>query len=87
MTIDEDAVKVVNECSVPASPSEPCVEIEDRWKDELKRRVAAYGRRCAESMREECAEVAENGRFLHDDAPDARFGKACAQAIRRVEVK
>ena len=32
--------------------------------------------------REACAKVVENGRFLHDDAPDARFGKACAQAIR-----
>ena len=27
------------------------------------------------------AEICENGRFLHDDAPDARFGKACAEAI------
>ena len=33
--------------------------------------------------REACAQVAENGRFLHDDAPDARFGKAVAAAIRR----
>lgn len=32
--------------------------------------------------REACARVAEGGRFLHDDAPDARFGKACAAAIR-----
>lgn len=36
--------------------------------------------------REACAQVAENGRFLHDDAPDARFGKECAAAIRRREV-
>jgi hypothetical protein len=32
--------------------------------------------------REACAKVAENGRFLHDDSPEARFGKACAAAIR-----
>ena len=32
---------------------------------------------------EEAAKIAEGGRFLHDDAPDARFGKACATAIRR----
>jgi hypothetical protein len=38
---------------------------------------------------EEAAKVAEGGRFLHDDAPDAQFGKACAAAIRRIskEVK
>jgi hypothetical protein len=33
--------------------------------------------------REACARVAENGNFLHDDSPEARFGKACAAAIRR----
>jgi hypothetical protein len=32
--------------------------------------------------RERCAKIAEGGCFLHDDAPDARFGKACAKAIR-----
>ena len=35
-----------------------------------------------EEERNECAKVAEGGAFLHDDAPDARFGKACAKAIR-----
>ena len=35
-----------------------------------------------EAEREECAKVCEGGSFLHDDAPDARFGKACAAAIR-----
>jgi hypothetical protein len=34
---------------------------------------------------ERCAKVAEGGRFLHDDAPDARFGKACAAAIRALQ--
>jgi len=33
--------------------------------------------------REACAKVAENGNFLHDDSPEARFGKSCAAAIRR----
>ncbi len=32
--------------------------------------------------REACAKVAENGRFLHDASPEARFGKECAAAIR-----
>ena len=32
--------------------------------------------------REACAKVAENSRFLHDDSPEAKFGKACAAAIR-----
>jgi hypothetical protein len=31
---------------------------------------------------EACAKVSENGCFLHDDSPEARFGKACAAAIR-----
>lgn len=34
---------------------------------------------------EEAAKVAEGGAFLHDDAPDARFGRACAKAIRRLK--
>jgi|WetSurMetagenome_2_1015567.scaffolds.fasta_scaffold436705_1 hypothetical protein len=33
---------------------------------------------------EQCAQVAENGNFLHDAAPDARFGKSCASAIRKL---
>ena len=36
----------------------------------------------AAAEREACAKVCEGGSFLHDDAPDARFGKACAAAIR-----
>ncbi len=36
----------------------------------------------AAAEREACAKVAENGNFLHDDSPEARFGKACAAAIR-----
>jgi hypothetical protein len=32
--------------------------------------------------REACAQVAENGHFLHDDSREAEFGKACAAAIR-----
>jgi hypothetical protein len=32
--------------------------------------------------REQCAKVCEGGHFLHDEAADARFGKACAAAIR-----
>lgn len=32
--------------------------------------------------REACAKVADDGRFLHDDSPEAKFGKACAAAIR-----
>ncbi len=36
----------------------------------------------AAAEREACAKVSENGCFLHDDSPEARFGKACAAAIR-----
>lgn len=47
--------------------------------------VAAMAQALADAAaeeRERAAKVAEGGRFLHDDAPDARFGKACAAAIR-----
>jgi hypothetical protein len=44
------------------------------FRDALRKLVA--------SEREACAKVAENGRFLHDDSPEARFGKSCAAAIR-----
>ena len=36
----------------------------------------------AAAEREACAKVAESGNFLHDDSPEAKFGKACAAAIR-----
>ena len=32
--------------------------------------------------REACAKLCENGAFLHDQAPDALFGRAVARAIR-----
>jgi len=31
----------------------------------------------------DAANIAENGRFLSEDAPDYKFGKACGAAIRR----
>jgi hypothetical protein len=48
-------------------------------KDLILERFAAL---VAAAEREACAQVAENGNFLHDDSPEARFGKACAAAIR-----
>lgn len=51
----------------------------ESYLDSVAQAVAAA--RLAE--REACAKVAENGRFLYDDAPDAKFGRACATAIRR----
>ncbi len=42
-----------------------------------------FGAMVAAAEREACAKVAESGNFLHDDSPEARFGKACAAAIRR----
>lgn len=33
--------------------------------------------------RERCAKVAEEGQYLHPDAPTARFGREVAAAIRR----
>jgi hypothetical protein len=31
----------------------------------------------------ECIGVVEGGRFLHDEAPDARFARECSAAIKR----
>ncbi len=47
--------------------------------------VIAFGKGQAdgvETEREACAKLAEGGSFLHAEAPDAKFGRACAQAIR-----
>ena len=40
-----------------------------------------------ENAYEEAAKVAEGGSFLHADAPDAKFGRECAAAIRRLKDK
>jgi hypothetical protein len=32
--------------------------------------------------REDCAKVCENGTFLHDFSPEAKYSRACARAIR-----
>lgn len=32
--------------------------------------------------REACAKVCENGTFLHEFSPEAKFSRACARAIR-----
>jgi len=37
----------------------------------------------AELIVRECVGVVEGGRFLHDDAPTARFAKECSDAIKR----
>ena len=34
---------------------------------------------------ERAAQRVENGRFLHDDAPTARFARECAAAIRALD--
>jgi hypothetical protein len=37
----------------------------------------------AELIVQECIGVVEGGRFLHDEAPTARFAKECSDAIKR----
>ena len=49
--------------------------------------LVAEVRRIRTETVEECARVAEGGRFLHADAPAARFGRECAAAIRRLNDK
>jgi len=36
----------------------------------------------AAAEREACAKVCENGTFLHDFSPEAKYSRACARAIR-----
>ena len=44
-------------------------------------------RKAREDMRERAAQIAEGGRFLHDEALDAILGRACAKAIRSLKVE
>jgi hypothetical protein len=44
--------------------------------------MEAFVQLIAAAEREACAKVADDGCFLHDDSPEAKFGKACAAAIR-----
>jgi hypothetical protein len=39
-----------------------------------------FARLVAEHEREACAKVCENGTFLHDFSPEAKYSKACAAA-------
>ena len=49
---------------------------------DLFSKLVAFANLVAAKEREACAKVCEGGNFLHDEAPDARLGKACAAAIR-----
>ena len=73
---NEFAIAVLTKL-VYASDSPDCIEAVAMAQAAL--RSPAPG---AEAMREAAAKVAEGGRFLHDDSPEARWGKACAAAIR-----
>jgi hypothetical protein len=41
-----------------------------------------FGELVAAAEREACAKVCENGTFLHDFSPEAKYSRACARAIR-----
>lgn len=56
----------------------PCYEFLSKGKG----KYSQLYRNTVAAEREACAKVADNGRFLHDDSPEAKFGKACAAAIR-----
>ena len=71
----------------PASKAEPVQEPQTLGAAMQQPRAMAQAyengyKAGAAAEREACAKVCEGGSFLHDDAPDARFGKACAAAIR-----
>lgn len=42
-----------------------------------------YNQRFAELIVQECVDVVEGGRFLHEQAPTALFAKECSNAIKR----
>jgi len=50
-----------------------------------KLQLRAIQREAALFALEEAARVCENGRFLHDDAPAARFARECAKALRALK--
>jgi len=52
----------------------------------LECRIAAQLREAEQRGAEAAAKIAESGRFLHDDSPEARFGRSVAAAIRRALV-
>lgn len=67
----DDIIRMAREAGIPETATEGVFIANS---DDLGRLIAAE--------REACAKVSENGCFLHDDSPEARFGKACARAIR-----
>ena len=70
----EDIIRMAREARLVPKWLELCP------KDE--KALVRFAALVAAAEREACAKVCEGGSFLHDDAPDARFGKACAAAIR-----
>jgi hypothetical protein len=55
---------------------------QEPYQKQLERMAALAYEAGRKDENEACAKVSENGCFLHDDSPEARFGKACAAAIR-----
>ena len=74
MTTDE-IIDLAHKAGTPAITRYGLAVVTIKWMESFAALVAA-------AEREACAKVCEGGSFLHDDAPDARFGKACAAAIR-----
>ena len=52
--------------------------------DRAQIEVEADNNRAQVAGMRKAAEFVENGRFLHEDAPDAKFGKAAGAGIRRL---
>jgi hypothetical protein len=61
-----------------------------RWssveEDHLSQFAAVRAEARAQAL-EEAARLAEGGNFLHAEAPDARFGREVARAIRALKEK
>jgi hypothetical protein len=74
----DDIIRMAREVagvSYPAGTTGIKIGMSEEHLEHFANLVAAH-------EREACAKVAENGNFLHNDSPEARFGKSCAIAIR-----
>jgi hypothetical protein len=74
----EEIIRMAREAGMERCDCEPNCHLHTGGMGSL----TTFAALVAAAEREACAKVAENGLFLHDDSPEARFGKACAAAIR-----
>ena len=67
----DDIIRMAREAGIPETATEGVFIANS---DDLGRLIAAE--------REACAKVCENGTFLYEFSPEAKYSRACARAIR-----